>query len=114
MFKCQALYFLVVFIVLIGCEESVNLNAVGKFVVLYLLHVIILFTLLMYNVYVFIQEQFPQAEDDLAPIIEVLNYDPQRLPLGQNVTVICKTKLEKSVIVWTFSDKNLNLTGKNG
>lgn len=36
-----------------------------------------------------------------------MGYNNSELPLGQNVTVICKTKLEKASIWWHFQDKNL-------
>lgn len=54
-------------------------------------------------------EQFSAGEDndDLTTFIEVMGYNHSELPLGQNVTVICKTKLEKASIWWHFQDKNL-------
>lgn len=48
-----------------------------------------------------------EDNDDLTTFIEVMGYNHSELPLGQNVTVICKTKLEKASIWWHFQDKNL-------
>lgn len=57
----------------------------------------------------FLVEQSPATEDndELTTFIEVMGYNHSELPLGQNVTVICKTKLEKASIWWHFQDKNL-------
>lgn len=50
-------------------------------------------------------------EDDkeLNITIEVLKFEnPNQLPLGENVTIICKTKWMSSEIMWTFNDKNVS------
>lgn len=41
--------------------------------------------------------------------IEVLKHEnPLRLPLGENVTIICKTKWMSSHMLWTFNDNNVS------
>lgn len=48
-------------------------------------------------------------DKDLNITIEVLKYDnPTNLPLGENVTIICKTKWMSSKMLWTFNDKNVS------
>lgn len=38
---------------------------------------------------------------------EVLNFNPTELPMGYNVTVLCKTKIMGSYMWWQFNDKNV-------
>ncbi|KAJ8982827.1 hypothetical protein NQ317_010448 [Molorchus minor] len=50
-------------------------------------------------------------EDDkeLNITIEVLKHElPHQLPLGENITLICKTKWMSSQMMWTFNDKNVS------
>lgn len=54
-------------------------------------------------------EEFPQVDKELNMTIEVLKHEnPLRLPLGENVTIICKTKWMSSHMLWTFNDKNVS------
>ncbi|XP_066158731.1 tyrosine-protein phosphatase 69D isoform X1 [Euwallacea fornicatus] len=54
-------------------------------------------------------EEFSQVDKELNMTIEVLKYEnPLRLPLGENVTVICKTKWMLSHMLWTFNEKNVS------
>ncbi|KAJ8945607.1 hypothetical protein NQ314_009134 [Rhamnusium bicolor] len=53
----------------------------------------------------------PVDEDDkeLNITIEVLKHEiPNQLPLGGNITIICKTKWMSSEMMWTFNDKNVS------
>ncbi|CAG9763906.1 unnamed protein product [Ceutorhynchus assimilis] len=55
-------------------------------------------------------EEFPQQVDkDLNMTIEVLRHEnPLKLPLGENVTIICKTKWMSSHMLWTFNENNVS------
>ncbi|XP_060537066.1 tyrosine-protein phosphatase 69D [Cylas formicarius] len=51
----------------------------------------------------------PQDDKELNMTIEVLKYEvPSQLPLGENVTIICKTKWMSGNMWWTFNDKNVS------
>lgn len=50
-----------------------------------------------------------EEDKELNITTEVLKFEnPNQLPLGQNVTIICKTKWMSSQIMWTFNDKNVS------
>ncbi|XP_050313580.1 tyrosine-protein phosphatase 69D isoform X2 [Anthonomus grandis grandis] len=50
-----------------------------------------------------------QADKEVNMTIEVLKYEnPLRLPLGENVTLICKTKWMTSKMMWGFNDQVLD------
>lgn len=50
-----------------------------------------------------------EEDKELNITIEVLKFEnPTLLPLGENVTIICKTKWMSSEIMWTFNDKNVS------
>ncbi|XP_048526758.1 tyrosine-protein phosphatase 69D isoform X2 [Dendroctonus ponderosae] len=53
--------------------------------------------------------EFPQVDKELNITIEVDKHaNPLRLPLGENVTIICKTKWMDSHMMWTFNDKTVS------
>lgn len=50
-----------------------------------------------------------EEDKELNITTEVLKFEnPNHLPLGENVTIICKTKWMSSQIMWTFNDKNVS------
>jgi protein-tyrosine phosphatase len=83
MFSCQAHYFGIFLIICVFSKYSVNCNAVDP------------------------------EDEERAVTIEVLNYKPNQLPFGENVTIICKSKWIDSFILWTFCEKNIT-DGENG
>lgn len=48
-----------------------------------------------------------QDDDELKTTTEVLDLNHNELPMGYNVTIICKTKMMHSDIWWQFNDKNV-------
>lgn len=57
----------------------------------------------------YITASLNEEDKELNITIEVLKFEnPNHLPLGENVTLICKTKWMSSVIVWAFNDKNVS------
>lgn len=48
-----------------------------------------------------------QDDDELKTTTEVLSYNAKELPIGSNVTVLCKTKIMGSYMWWQFNDKNV-------
>ncbi|XP_044257494.1 tyrosine-protein phosphatase 69D isoform X1 [Tribolium madens] len=83
MFSCQAHYFSIFLIVCVFSKYYVKCNAVDP------------------------------EDDERAVTIEVLNYNPNQLPFGGNVTIICKSEWIDSFILWTFCEKNIT-DGENG
>ncbi|XP_076262498.1 protein tyrosine phosphatase 69D isoform X2 [Rhynchophorus ferrugineus] len=70
---------------------------------------IILYLLLYPMVYGNPVDELIPDDKELNITIEVLKHDnPSHLPLGENVTIICKTKWMSSQIWWTFNDKNVS------
>lgn len=71
--------------------------------------IIVLYLLLYPFVYGNPIEEFTQDDKELNITIEVLKHEnPSHLPLGENVTIICKTKWMSSLMWWTFNDKNVS------
>lgn len=54
-------------------------------------------------------DPFQPDDKELNITIKVLKHEnPLQLPLGNNITIICKTKWMSSKIWWTFNDKNIS------
>ncbi|XP_049820439.1 tyrosine-protein phosphatase 69D isoform X3 [Aethina tumida] len=52
---------------------------------------------------------YTEDDKELNMTIKVLRHDnPTRLPLGDNITIICKTKWMTSNMWWTFNEKNIS------
>ncbi|CAG9828512.1 unnamed protein product [Diabrotica balteata] len=50
-----------------------------------------------------------EEDKDLNITVEVLKHElPNQLPLGDNITIICKTKWMSSEMMWTFNDTNVS------
>ncbi|CAH1103184.1 unnamed protein product [Psylliodes chrysocephalus] len=70
----------------------------------------VLFLFYLFLTYQIVRSNPLDEEDkDLNITIEVLKHElPNQLPLGDNITIICKTKWMSSEMMWTFNDKNIS------
>lgn len=49
-----------------------------------------------------------EKDKDLNTTIQVLKHEfPNQLPLGENITMICKTKWISSIMMWFFNEENV-------
>ncbi|KAK9890199.1 hypothetical protein WA026_010310 [Henosepilachna vigintioctopunctata] len=46
-------------------------------------------------------------EKEISVFIDVLDYKPTEIPIGSNVTIMCRTTMMGSTLVWIFDSKNI-------
>ncbi|KAL3289467.1 hypothetical protein HHI36_022890 [Cryptolaemus montrouzieri] len=46
-------------------------------------------------------------EKEISVFIDVLNYKPTEIPIGSNITIMCRTTMTASTISWIFDSKNI-------
>ncbi|CAH1153419.1 unnamed protein product [Phaedon cochleariae] len=70
----------------------------------------VLFFLYLFLTYKIVRcNPLDEEDKDVNITIEVLKHEsPNQLPLGENITIICKTKWMSSEMMWTFNDKNVS------
>nr|XP_023023889.1 tyrosine-protein phosphatase 69D isoform X2 [Leptinotarsa decemlineata] len=71
---------------------------------------LVLFLFYLFLTYRIVKSNPLDEEDkDLNITIEVLKHEiPNQLPLGENITIICKTKWMSSEMMWMFNDKDVS------
>ncbi|KAG5874257.1 hypothetical protein JTB14_028068 [Gonioctena quinquepunctata] len=73
-------------------------------------HPLVLFLFYLFLTYRIAKSNPIDEEDkDLNITIEVLKHElPNQLPLGENITIICKTKWMSSEMMWMFNDRDVS------
>lgn len=46
-------------------------------------------------------------EKEISVFINVLIYKPTEIPIGSNVTIMCRTTMAESTLAWIFDSKNI-------